>query len=95
MVGRYLLESTKKYALPPLLQIFVCLGFFATGTLQKLIGDSMNISECTVGRCCKSVANAILNIRKQFIEFPREEKVRKTNQDFIQIAGMLWLLLSL
>lgn len=50
-IGGTLLESTRNNALPPMLQLFVCLRFFATGAFHKLIGDSLNISESTVGRC--------------------------------------------
>ena len=88
MIGRDLLDSSRNNALPPMLQLFVCLRFFATGTFHKLIGDSMHISECTVGRCCKSVTEALLRIRKLFIAFPKDDKARTTKQEFIKIAGM-------
>ena len=99
MVGRDLLDSSRNNALPPMLQLFVCLRFFATGAFHKLIGDSMHISECTVGRCCKSVTEALLRIRNLFIAFPKDDKARTTKQEFIKIAGMPFpsacLLLSL
>ena len=99
MIGRDLLDSSRNNALPPMLQLFVCLRFFATGAFHKLIGDSMHISECTVGRCCKSVTEALLRIRKLFIAFPKDDKARTTKQEFIKIAGMPFpsacLLLSL
>ncbi|XP_061170889.1 putative nuclease HARBI1 [Saccostrea echinata] len=87
MIGRNLLQSTKNNALPPLLQLLACLRFFATGAYHKLIGDSMHVSESTVGRCCRSVTDAILGIRWHFISFPRDEKARQTKQEFIKIAG--------
>ena len=57
MIGRDLLDSSQNNALTPLLQLFVCLRFFATGAFHKLIGDSIHISECTFGRYCKSVTD--------------------------------------
>nr|XP_022323499.1 uncharacterized protein LOC111124687 [Crassostrea virginica] len=87
MIGWDLLDSSRNNALPPLLQLFVCLRFFATGAFHKLIGDSMQISECTVGRCCKSVTEALLRIRKLFIAFPKDDRARTTKQEFIKIAG--------
>ncbi|XP_061182280.1 putative nuclease HARBI1 [Saccostrea echinata] len=87
MIGRNLLQSTKNNALPPLLQLLACLRFFATGAYHKLIGDSMHVSESTVGRCCRSVTDAILGIRWHFISFPRDDKARQTKQEFIKIAG--------
>lgn len=88
LIGGTLLESTRNNALPPMLQLFVCLRFFATGAYHKLIGDSLNVSESTVGRCCRSITEAILHVRKQFIVFPRDDEARKTKQEFIKIAGM-------
>lgn len=87
LIGGTLLESTRNNALPPMLQLFVCLRFFATGAYHKLIGDSLNVSESTVGRCCRSITEAILHVRKQFIVFPRDDEARKTKQEFIKIAG--------
>ncbi|XP_055999383.1 putative nuclease HARBI1 [Ostrea edulis] len=87
LIGGALIDSTKINALPPLLQLFVCLRFFATGAYHKLIGDSINVSESTVGRCCRSVTDAILRVRQQFIVFPRDAQARKTKQEFIKIAG--------
>ncbi|XP_062597698.1 putative nuclease HARBI1 [Saccostrea cucullata] len=69
------------------MQLLVCLRFFATGAFHKLIGDSFNVSECTVGRCCRAVANAIVGVRSDFIEFPKDHKARETKQEFLKIAG--------
>lgn len=69
LIGGTLLESTRNNALPPMLQLFVCLRFFATGAYHKLIGDSLNVSESTADRCCRSITEAILHVRKQFIVF--------------------------
>lgn len=93
LIGGTLLESTRNNALPPMLQLFVCLRFFATGAYHKLIGDSLNVSESTAGRCCRSITEAILHVRKQFIVFPRDDEARKTKQEFIKIAGMLSVVL--
>jgi hypothetical protein len=50
-MGETLVNSTENHALPPISQVFVCLRFFATGAYHKLIGDSLDISESSVGHC--------------------------------------------
>ncbi|XP_061186817.1 putative nuclease HARBI1 [Saccostrea echinata] len=90
LIAGNLIESTRNNTIPPLLQLFVGLRFSATGAYHKLTGDSMNVSKSTVGKCCRSVTNAILRVRQQF-SFPRDElamKSRKTKQEFIKIAGI-------
>ncbi|XP_061172373.1 putative nuclease HARBI1 [Saccostrea echinata] len=87
LIEHKLINTTKNQALPPLLQLLVCLRFLATGAFHKLIGDSVNVSECTVGRCCRSVTQAINDIRQDFIMFPRDQTARQTKQEFLKIAG--------
>lgn len=82
-----IVHTNMNQALPPVLQLLICLRFFATGAFHKLIGDSVNVSECTVGRCCRAVTDAINSLRHDFISFPRDERARQTNQEFFNIAG--------
>ncbi|XP_061190084.1 putative nuclease HARBI1 [Saccostrea echinata] len=87
LIEHKLINTTKNQALPPLLQLLVCLRFLATGAFHKLIEDSVNVSECTVSRCCRSVTQAINDIRQNFIMFPRDQTARQTKQEFLKIAG--------
>lgn len=66
---------------------FCLSSFFCYWTFRKLIGDSVNVSKCTVGRCCRAVTDAINSLRHDFIFFPRDERARQTKQEFFNIAG--------
>lgn len=81
-----IVHKNMNQALPPVLQLLICLRFFATGAFHKLIGDSVNGSECTVGRCCRAMTDAINSLRHDFIFFPRDERARQTKQEFFIIA---------
>ena len=61
--------TLRSFSLPPLLQLLVCLRFFATGSFQIVIGDTVNISRSTAGKCIRNVARSIANIIDQFIQF--------------------------
>jgi hypothetical protein len=74
--------------LPPLLQLLVCLRFLATGAIHLLIGDSLNISRSTAGRCIRAVSGYFTELRRRFIKFPTGNVALQTKRGFSTIAGM-------
>ncbi|XP_062619673.1 putative nuclease HARBI1 [Saccostrea cucullata] len=80
-------DTQRNQAIPPLLQVLVFLRFIATGAHLRLVGDSLNISESSVGRIVKDVAGAIVQIFRNFINFPAGERAAKVMEGFRRIAG--------
>lgn len=82
-------NTTKNFALPPVLQLLTCLRFLATGAFHRLVGDSIGVSETTTGRCCHAVCDAIVhNMLAESIVFPKDNHARETKQQFLKVAGI-------
>ena len=86
--------TARNMPLPPLMQLLVCLRYFATGSSHLLIADSLNISRSTAGRCIRRVAKHISRLAPRFIRFPRENDATNCKDDFSKIAGMYSLIVS-
>ena len=48
-------DTARNRAIPPLIKLLLFLRYVATGAHLCLIGDSLNVSECTAGRAVKSI----------------------------------------
>ena len=73
--------------LPPLLQLLLCLRFLATGSLHILVGDSLNISRTTAGRCIRDVAKRLCAVARRFIRFPTGREADETKTAFSKVSG--------
>ncbi|XP_072023541.1 putative nuclease HARBI1 [Amphiura filiformis] len=78
--------TNRSNPLLPVQQILVTLRYFATGSVQKLVGDDMNISPASICRTAHSVARSIASFRQQVIQFPRPDEMHQVQQDFYNIA---------
>lgn len=79
--------TNRNQPLPPLLQVLLCLRYFATGAMHLLVGDSLNISRSSAGRCIRAIARHIANLAGRFIVFPTGVDAASTKRDFSSIAG--------
>lgn len=79
--------TNRNQPLPPLLQVLLCLRYFATGAMHLLVGDSLNISRSSAGRCIRAIARHIANLARRFIVFPTGVDAASTKRDFSSIAG--------
>lgn len=80
-------DTARNRAIPPLIKVLLFLRFVATGAHLRLIGDSLNVSECSAGRAVKSVAKAIIDVFINLIQFPVDEMATKVKEGFRRIAG--------
>ncbi|XP_039619162.1 putative nuclease HARBI1 [Polypterus senegalus] len=77
-------------AVPVHTQVLSTIGFLATGTFQREIGDRSGISQPTVSRIMPHVLHEIISITSQYITFPNTAAERtKIMTDFYNIAGFL------
>ncbi|CAL9690972.1 unnamed protein product [Knipowitschia caucasica] len=74
---------------PPHVQVLSTLGFLATGTFQRELGDRVGISQPSISRALPRVVDAIIQLAPQYIKFPysAEEQV-SVKMGFHLIAGL-------
>ncbi|KAJ8311807.1 hypothetical protein KUTeg_010644 [Tegillarca granosa] len=87
LVSDRLMHPTRRsLPLTPLLQVLVFLRFLASGAFHLLIGDSVNISKATAGRCIRRVGEAISSLAGQFIVFPTGNGIMQRKSGFYAVA---------
>lgn len=92
LVSDRLMHPTRRsLPLTPLLQVLVFLRFLASGAFHLLIGDSVNISKATAGRCIRRVGEAISSLAGQFIVFPTGNDIVQRKSGFFAVAGNFFL----
>uniref|UniRef100_A0A3B4VC25 Putative nuclease HARBI1 n=1 Tax=Seriola dumerili TaxID=41447 RepID=A0A3B4VC25_SERDU len=63
-------ETRRSNALPVPVQVLATLGFLATGTFQREIGDRAGVSQPTISRTMPAVLAAIKSLSRKYIRFP-------------------------
>ncbi|KAJ8303812.1 hypothetical protein KUTeg_018634 [Tegillarca granosa] len=87
LVSARLVHPTRRSVpLTPLLQVLVFLRFLATGDFHLLIGESINISKDTAGRCIRRVSEVIVSLAGQCIVFPKGDDARQRKAGFFAVA---------
>lgn len=79
--------TNRNLPLTPMQQLLVGLRFYASGSFQLTVGDTVGISKATASRVVSRVSAAIASLRPQYIVFPREEDRARIIQDFYNIAN--------
>ena len=75
-------------ALPPSIQVCVALRYFATGSFQNIIGDTIQIHKSTVCRTVRRAAVALCTRINDFVYMPVEnQNLNYTRQKFHAVAG--------
>ncbi|XP_049302059.1 putative nuclease HARBI1 [Bactrocera dorsalis] len=65
----------------------ITLRFYATGSIQQLIGDVSGVSTSTVSRVVTLVSDKIARLRERFIRFPTTtEDIHQKQKEFFRIA---------
>lgn len=70
-------------------QLLVALRFFASGSMQLVVGDAINMSQPTVSRIIPRVCDAIIANLRENVKMPgTAEECRLTSSKFNQIANL-------
>ena len=77
--------TLRSCSLPVVLQVCIALQFYATGTFQHTVGDTLNISQSSVSKIVKAVSVALARKREQFIKFDTNN-MHGRKQDFYELA---------
>lgn len=62
--------TNRSNPLPVHVQVLSTLGFLATGTFQREIGDRVGVSQPSISRAISRVLNQIVHLAPQYIQFP-------------------------
>ena len=75
-------------AIPVHIQLLSTLGFLATGTFQREVGDISGISQPSMSRTMPAVLDAIISLAPNYIQFPyRDLQQAEIKRGFHAIAG--------
>ena len=77
--------TNRNHAIPVHLQVTAALQYYATGTFQQTVGDTICLSQPTISRIVKDVSTALARRGRDFIKFPDE--VIPMVQEFKDIRG--------
>lgn len=81
-------ETRRSNAIPVPVQVLATLGFLATGTFQREIGDRAGVSQPTISRTMPAVLAAIKSLSRTYIQFPYNDAQQSViKRQFYEIAG--------
>ena len=81
-------ETRRSNALPVPVQVLATLGFLATVTFQREIGDRAGVSQPTISRTMPEVLAAIKSLSRKYIRFPYNDAQQSViKRQFYEIAG--------
>lgn len=87
IIGPHMVNSQSYKAVHPMTRVFVALIFYATGTYQRVIGQSFHISvsQQSVARCIEEVTSLIINhLADRLIVFPTTDvEKNRIKEDFM------------
>ena len=64
-------------------QLLIALRFYACGSFQQVIGDTVGVEKSTVSRIIRRVSLALA----QYCEWPSDDRKKKIKSAFFQMAG--------
>lgn len=74
--------------LPPVLKLLVALRFYATGVMQTVVGDLVNVSQPPVSRSIWEMTQAICaRLFRKYVRMPTTGEVKSVKTRFFNIAG--------
>lgn len=88
MIGENLEPLTRRnHSISSKLQLVVALRYFATGTFQAVMGDSVGIHKSTVSRIVRRVSRRIAGLKETLIQMPRtEQEILDVKKGFYAVA---------
>ena len=75
-------------SLPPTLQVFVALRYFATGSFQTVCADLFHISQPMTSRIISRVTRVLLGKVRDWICFPNQQEADRQKMKFRDMNGL-------
>ncbi|XP_065295942.1 putative nuclease HARBI1 [Dermacentor albipictus] len=74
--------------LPPVLKLLITLRFYASGAMQTVVGDLVNVSQPSVSRRIWEVTQAIcVGLVRKYVRLPTSAEAKSVKTRFYNIAG--------
>lgn len=73
--------TRRSHAVAPIDQICCALRFYATGSFQAVVGDSLGLHRTTVSRIISRVTDAICRLKDRFIAFPLTRDAQQVTKE--------------
>ena len=77
----------RRDCISPMLQLLIALRFYATGSFQAVVGDTVNVSKATVCRVVDKVTCEIALLRSKYVRMPTAQERPSVAAQFFEIAG--------
>ena len=84
--------TRRNHALSPTLQVLAALRFYATGSFQSVLGDTIQVHKSTVSRVVEKISAILANRRNQFIQFPDNDDFAEISRQFFVPCSLLVIL---
>ena len=68
-------------------QLLIALRFYACGSFQQVVGDTVGVEKSTVCRIVRRVSLALSRLLPQYCNWPTEERKNEIKAGFFQVAG--------
>lgn len=68
-------------------QLLVTLRFYATGTFQQLLGDTINADKSTICRIIQKVTLELCKLAETYIKMPAAVELNHVAEEFYELAG--------
>jgi len=79
--------SHKIIYITPLHQLLVALRYYATGSFQVVVGDSLEVSQSSCSRIIAKVSRAIARKRSDHVKYPTFQQAAHVQQKFKEVDG--------
>ena len=80
----------RKGSLSPELQVLIALRFYATGTFQNMIGDTVNVDKSTISRTIHRVTRALCARAREQIRLPSNRTSEPTKACICNYGSPPW-----
>ncbi|KAH7982038.1 hypothetical protein HPB52_002687 [Rhipicephalus sanguineus] len=81
-------DDNRGEPLPPLLKLLITLRFYATGAMQCVVGDLVNVSQPSVSRSIWEVTQEIcVRLFPKYVRLPSTTEVKSVKRRFHDIGG--------
>ncbi|XP_064639594.1 putative nuclease HARBI1 [Lineus longissimus] len=79
--------TLRNHALPRELKVLAALRFYATGSFQLNVGDTVHVSQPNMSRVVTQVTAALLPLLPRVVQFPRNQDIPNMVDEFHEIAN--------
>ncbi|XP_038050874.1 putative nuclease HARBI1 [Patiria miniata] len=79
--------TERSCAIPPEIKVLIALQFYACGTFQRTVGDTIRISQPSVSRIINLVSSSLSRRLGDFIKWPAAADIPDIQRGFFTIAG--------